>query len=172
MSGPKRMLIIGSALITIGVSVGILALFRVQEARDFSRPYPVQTRAGTNFVMRILETSVGKVDTGFVVIVYMRLENPNAFSFEVRRNRFVLAGDGRGDFFRPSIMGTQDELIKLPANGVLEREMLSYTVPDDAIDGMLGLRIGRNFTILLKERGAFGGKLGPGEFRSFHRPTW
>ncbi len=166
------MLIIGAALIIIGVSVGILALFRVQEAREFSRPYPVQTRTGTNFVMRVLETSVGKVDTGFVVIVYMRLENPNPFGFEVRRNRFVLAGEGRGDFFRPSIMGTQDELIKLPANGVLEREMLSYTVPDDAIEGTLGLRIGRNYTILIKQRGTFGGKLRPGEFRSFHRPSW
>ena len=171
MSTPKRILFLGATLAIVGVSVGILALFRVQEAKEFSRPHQVQTRGGTNFVLRLIETSVGRVDTGFVVIVYMRLENPNAFSFEVRRNRFVLSGEGR-DVFRPTTMGTQDELIKMPPNGVLDREMLSYVVPDEVIDGILELRIGRNYRILIKERGAFAGRLAPGQFRSFHRPSW
>ncbi|HUJ09448.1 MAG TPA: hypothetical protein VL171_05425 [Verrucomicrobiae bacterium] len=167
----KRFWALGIALAIIGVGIGMLALFRIQEARDFSRPHQVRTRAGTNFVMRIAEISVGKVDTGFVVIAYLRLENPNGFDLELRRNRFVLVGENR-NFFRPSRMGTQNELIKLPAYSVSKGELLSYTVPDDVIKGTLSLRAGRNCTITIKESGPFGDQLRPDEFRTFHWPRW
>jgi hypothetical protein len=83
----------------------------------------------------------------------------------------MLVGQDR-DYYQPSITGTQSELIKLPSHSVLEREMLSYTVPDNSLTGTLTLRIGRNNMILLKNRGSFGATLRNGEFRSFRRPSW
>lgn len=155
----------------IGVSVGMLALFRVQQAEEFRRPHRVQMRGGTNYVLQLIEVSVGKIDTGCVLIVYMRLENPNPFEISLRRSRFVLVGQFR-DYYPPSTTGTQSELIKLPAQGVLEREMLSYLVPDDLLAGAVALQIGRNNRILLKDRGLIGTTLRSGEFRSFRRPSW
>ncbi len=171
MSRQNRILVAVVALMIVGVGVGLLALFRVQQAKEFSRPRQVQTRDGRNYVVRLLEAAVGRTDTGYVLIVYMQLENPNAFEVTLPRGRFRLVVNDK-DYYLPSAMGTQDELIKLPANGVLEREMLSYTVPNDGMAGTLALRIGRDNAILLKDRGALAAKLRNGEFRSFHRPIW
>jgi hypothetical protein len=171
MSRQNRNLIAVVALAIIGVGVGLLALFRVQQAKEFRRPHRVQMRGGTNYVMQLVEVAVGKIDTGCVLIVYMRLENSNPFEVTLRRDRFMLVGQDR-DYHQPSTMGTQSELIKLPANGVLEREMLSYTVADDVVAGALALRIGRNNLILLKDRGSLGTELQKGEFRAFRRPNW
>ena len=171
MSRQKCILFGGVVLVIVGVGVGLLALFRVQQAEEFRRPHLVQMRGGTNCVLQLIEVAVGRIDTGCVLIVYLRLENPNTFEVALRRNRFMLVGRDR-DYYQPSITGTQSELIKLPAHGVLEREMLSYTVPDNSLTGALVLRIGRNNMILLKDRGSFGATLRNGEFRSFRRPSW
>ena len=57
------------ALVVIGVSIGLLGLLRVQEAKEFHRPHPVQTYGGTNYVVQLTEVAVGKTETGCVMIV-------------------------------------------------------------------------------------------------------
>jgi hypothetical protein len=157
-----------------GVGVGLLALFRVQQVNEFSRPHNLLTPDGTNYVLRLLETAVGKTDTACVLIVYLRIENPNPFELALERTSFLLADRYRFRY-RPSTMGTQNELIKIPANGVIQREMLSFTVPEDVFAGRLILvtypRNRRN-NIMIKDETPFRVNLRDGEFRSFRRRSW
>jgi hypothetical protein len=158
-------------LVVIGVSFGLLALLRVQEAKEFRRPHPVQTYGGTNYVVQLTEVVVGKTETGCVLIVYLRLKNPNPYDVTLRRNWFVLA-DHAKDYYLPSTTGTQTELIKLPAKGVVDREMFSFTVADDAFAGAVALMVGRQYMVLLKDEEPFEVRLRDGEFRSFRRRHW
>jgi hypothetical protein len=171
MSRQIRILAVVIILAIAGVSVGLLALFRVQQAKDFSQPYRVQTAEGTNYVVQLVETVVGKTDTDWVLIVYMKLENPNPFAVALDRHSFFLIDRHRVRHL-PSTTGTQDELIKLPANSVLEREMLSFTVPEDTFAGRIALRVGRDHRVTIKDQTPFEVRLGSGEFRSFRRHSW
>jgi len=159
------------ALAAIGVSLGLLAILRIREAKEFREPHTVQTYGGTNYVVQLTEVAVEKAETGCVLIVYLRLQNPNAYDVTLGRNWFVLV-DRDKDYFQPSTMGTQTELIKLPANGVLDREMLSFTVPDDAFAGRVALLVGQNYMVLLKNEEPFEAHLRNGEFQSFRRRSW
>jgi hypothetical protein len=159
------------AVATIGVSLGLLAMLRVREAKEFSEPHIVQTYGGTNYVVQLTEAAVGKGETGCVLIVYLRLQNPNAYDVTLRRNWFILV-DRDKDYFLPSTMGTQTELIKMPPNGVLDREMLSFTVPDDALAGSVALMGGRSYILLVKDKKSFEMRLRDGEFSSFRRRRW
>jgi hypothetical protein len=103
--------------------------------------------------------------------VYLRLKNPNPYDVTLRRNWFVLA-DHAKDYYLPSTTGTQTELIKLPAKGVVDREMLSFTVADDAFAGAVALMVGRQYMVLLKDEEPFEVRLRDGEFRSFRRRHW
>jgi hypothetical protein len=173
VSKQKRILAVLVPLIIMGgVGVGLLALFRVQQANEFSRPHSIVTPDGTNYVLRLLEAAVGKTDTGCVLIVYLRLENLNPFNLTLERRSFFLADRYRMRY-RPSTMGTANELIKLPASGVLEREMLSFTVPEDVFMGRVALLISdRRNRIMIKDETPFLVKLRDGEFRSFRRSSW
>ena len=159
------------ALVVMGVSLGLLALMRVREAKEFRRPHPVQTYGGTNYIVQLTEVAVGKTETGCVLIVYLRLENPNPYDVTLSRNWFVLM-DHAKDYYLPSTTGTQAELIKLPANGVLDREMLSFTVPDDTFVGAVALMVGREYMVLLKDEEPYEMRLRNGEFHSFQRRNW
>ncbi len=159
------------ALVVIGVSFGVLALLRVREANEFRRPHPVQTHGGTNYVVQLAEVVVGKTETGCVLIVYLRLKNPNPYDVTLSRNWFVLM-DHAKDYYLPSTTGTQTELIQLPANGILDREMLSFTVADDTFAGAVALLVGREYMVLLKDEEPFEARLRNGEFRSFQRRHW
>ena len=159
------------ALVVIGVSFGLLAVLRVQEAREFHRPHPVRTYGGTNYVVQLTEVVVGKTDTGCVLIVYLRLRNPNPYDVTLHRNWFVLM-DHAKDYYLPSTTGTQTELITLPANGVLDREMLSFSVADDTFAGAVALLAGREYMVLLKDEEPFKMRLRNGEFRSFQHRHW
>src|SRR5271167_1332313 len=108
------------AFAIIGAGLGVIAMLRIQEAKEFSQPHQVQTDGGTNYVVQLTEAAVGKTTVGCVLILYLRLENPNSFDVTLGRNSFILVGHDT-DHYRPSTMGTQAELIKIPANGVLER---------------------------------------------------
>jgi hypothetical protein len=103
--------------------------------------------------------------------VYLRIENPNPYDVTLSRNWFVLM-DHAKDYYLPSTTGTQTELINLPANGVLDREMLSFTVADDAFAGAVALMLGRNYMVLLKDEEPFRTTLRNGEFHSFQRRSW
>ena len=159
------------AVAIIGTGLGLMALLRIQEAKEFSQPHSVQTDGGTNYIVRLTEAAVGKTKTGCILILYLRLENPNPFDVTLGRNWFILVSHDT-DYYRPSITGTQSELIKLPANGVLDREMLSFTVPDDAFAGRVALRVGWNYMLLVKDQKPFEARLREGEFRSFRRRSW
>ena len=156
---------------TIGAGLGLMAMLRIQEAKEFSQPHQMQTDGGTNYVVQLTETVVGKAKTGWVLILYLRLENPNPFDVTLGRNWFILVSHDT-DHYQPSITGTQSELIKLPANGVLDREMLSFTVPDDALAGSVALMGGRSYILLVKDKKSFEVRLQGGEFCSFRRRRW
>ena len=155
----------------IGAGLGLMAMWRIQEAKEFSQPHQAQTDGGTNYVVQLTEATVGRIKTGYVLILYLRLENPNLFDVTLGRNSFILVSHDT-DHYPPSTMGTQAGLIKIPANGVLDREMLSFTVPEDALAGSVALMAGPNCTFLVKNQKAFGGRLRDGEFRSFRRRSW
>jgi hypothetical protein len=171
MSRRIQILVAVLALATIGISLGLLAVLRLREAKEFREPHTVQTYGGTNYVVQLTEVAVGKAETGCVLIVYLRLQNPNAYEVTLSRNWFVLV-DRDKDYFQPSTTGTQTELIKLPANGVLDRELLSFIVPDDAFAGRVALLIGQNYMVLVKNEEPFEVHLRNGEFRSFRRKSW
>jgi len=166
-----RYLVGAIALVVIGVSLGLLAMLRVQEAKEFHRRLPMQTYGGTNYVVQFSEVVVGRAGTGCLLLVYLRLENPNPYDVTLNRNWFVLVDHARHNYL-PSTAGTQSELIKLPANGVLDRETLSFTVADDAFAGTVSLRMGTNKMLLIKDAAPFAAPLRIGEFRSFQRRHW
>jgi hypothetical protein len=159
------------AVAMLGAVLWLVAMRRIQEAKEFSQPHQVQTDGGTNYVVQLTEAAVGKTKAGCVLILYLRLENPNPFDVTLGRNWFTLVGHDR-DRYRTSTTGTQAELIKLPANGVLDREMLSFMVPDDAFADSLALMVGRKYSLLVKDQKPFEVRLRDGEFRSLRRHSW
>jgi hypothetical protein len=158
-------------LVVIGMSLGLLALLRVQEAREFHRRHPVQTYGGTNYVVQLMDVVAGRAEAGCLLLVYLRLQNPNPYEVTLSRNWFVLVDHAKGHYL-PSTTSTQPELIKLPANGVLDREMLSFTVADDAFAGTVALLVGQNQMLLIKDAAPVEAPLRNGEFRSFQRRHW
>ena len=166
-----QILVAGIALAVISVSLGLLAMLRLQEAKVFRQPHQVETYGGTNYIVALTEVAVGKTDTGCVLIVYMRLQNPNPYDVTLDRNWFILM-DHAKDYYLPSTTGSQTGLIKLPANGVLDREMLSFTVPDDTFVGAVALMVGRNYLVMEKDDDPFQVRLHSGEFQSFRRRSW
>ena len=168
----KLQLTLGTvALVVVAVSVGLLGWLRWWEAQAVSRPFQVHTYGGTNYVVRLTEITVGKLETGYVVVVTARLENTNAFPVVLKRDWFILV-DNDKDYFQPSTNGTQTATILMPARGVAERETFSYTVPDDSLAGLLALEIGRYHWIMIKNPKPFTRQLKSGEFVSFRRRDW
>ena len=168
----KLQIIVGSAaIVVIGMGFLLVGSMRVREARQFSHSHRVQTTNGTNYVVQLLETTVGRVETGCVVIVYARIENPNPVELELRREWFVLAGSAE-DHYRPATDGTQAPLIKLPANGVLEKEALSYAVNERALSGVLALKIGHEYSVSINNGKPWTRRLPVGQFVTFHSRDW
>lgn len=83
-------IIIGVIVVVNVISLSTFAWLRLRDAREFSQPIPVHTYGGTNYIVQLLETAVGRVDTGCMVIVSLRLENPNPFEVVLNREWFVL----------------------------------------------------------------------------------
>jgi hypothetical protein len=168
----KLQLIVGLvALGVIGLCLLVLGMMRVKEARQFSQSYRVQSFSGTNYFVQLVETTVGKVETGSVVIVYVRFENPNPTEVMLKREWFVLV-DHDKDYFLPTISATQSPLIKLPANGVLEKEALSYAVNDDSFAGTLALEAGHHYFVLVKSDKPWTRRLGVGHFVTYRSRDW
>lgn len=159
------------AVVVIAGSVAVLAWLRVREARAFRQSHLVHTYSGTNYVAQLQEVSVGGATSGAVVIVYLRVENPNDFELTLDRNWFILV-DHDKDYYLPSTSGTQTGLIKLPARGVSEREMLSFGVPTDSFQGTMGLQLGQNYWVLIKSEEPYGAQLRDGQFHTFKTRNW
>ena len=80
--------------------------------------------------------------------------------------------DANKDYYLPSTMGTQTLEITVPAQGKVETEMLSFSVPDEGLAGAMGMQIGQNYWIMLKDKEPFKMKLKSGEFVTFRRRDW
>ena len=168
----RRQILIGVvALAAVALGLVVVGRLRMMASGEFSQRHRVQSPGGTNHVVRLQETTVGKTDHGAALIVYARLENPNPFEVVLDRRNFVLM-DREKNYYLPSTTGTQTPLIKLPAHGVSEREMLSYSVLDEALAGVLALQIGNHYWVQLKSGKPFQETLRVGEFRSFRRQEW
>lgn len=164
--------IIGAALAG-GLALVVYAVgwWRVREAEDMSRPHAVRTYGGTNYVVSLQEVTVGRSDVGYVLLVALRLANTNDFPVTLNRNAFILV-DPNKDYYLPSTTGTQTPSITVPAHGALESEVLSFSLPEEGVEGSMGLQIGLNYWIMLREDKPFGLKLKSGEFISFRRRDW
>ncbi len=161
----------GLAVSVAGLGVGWVALRRIEAARDFSQRRETQTAAGLKYTVQLLETTVGRVETGYVVMVYARFENPNAAELVLPRERFVLVTRG-GGFYRAAASGTQPALIKLPAHGVGEKEALSFAVGEGALAGPLALEVGHLDFVVIKNERPWKRALAPGQFVSFRSAEW
>lgn len=169
----KRLsIIIGSITLALGIlGLGLTAYWRIERAREFRQPHLVTGAEGAAYVARLIETAVGKADTGYLVIVYLQLQNQSPRELQLRRDSFVLI-DHNKKRFAPATDGTQTALIKLPAGSVLDREMLSYTVRDDSLAGSLDLQLGPDNLVRVKGSKPYAQPLQAGEFRSFRRRDW
>jgi hypothetical protein len=165
----KRLLLIVS-LVVVALLLA-LAWLRTKEAGAFSRPYRVHTFGGTNYVLQLTSTTVGRAHTNYVVILAARLENPNPSEVVLQRDWFILMDHDR-DYYQPSTNGTQTPLIRLPPHGMLERELFSYTVPGDTFDGALAFLAGHQYFVLVKSRHPYRPELEDGKFITFHRRNW
>jgi hypothetical protein len=160
-----------AAVAVIGVCVALQARFRIQRAHKFGAPHAVTTYGGTNYVVALDETTVGRTDSGHVLLVYLRVENPNDFELVLDRDWFVLV-DHEKNYFQPTTAGTQTQLIKVPARGVSEGESLSFALGPNALGGGITLKIGVDFWVLLKSVRPYTAPLAAGEFRTFRRADW
>ncbi len=168
----KRFLFVAMcALAVAGVVVLGWGWWRTREARKFLAQRTVHTFGGTNYVFRLCDVTVGRVHTGFVVIVAARLENPNRFPVELRRDWFVLVDSDR-DYYQPSTNGTQTARMTMPAGGMLERELFSYQVPGDGLDGVLAILAGHQHWVMVKSPRRYVPVLRDGEFVTRYRADW
>jgi len=150
---------------------GLLAWRRVRDAAMLSQPYAVKTPTGTNYVVQLRDVTIGKLSTGYVLLVTMRLENPNAFELELDRRNLILV-DQTKEYYWPSMTGTQTPLIHLPPKSNLDKELLSFVVTDEALQGTLALQVGWRYMVMVKEARPFARSMKSGEFISFRGRDW
>ena len=158
---------IGAIVIVNAISFGTLAWLRMRDAREFLEPCRVHTYGGTNYIAQLLETAVGRVDTGCIVIVSLRLENPNPYEVMLNREWFVLM-DHEKEYFEPLTLGA----IHIPANGTVDKETLNFAVPDEALAGVLAREVGRDNFAMLKSPKPFTQPLTKGQFIMFRHQDW
>ena len=161
----------GGAVLVIAVCTALLAVLRVENARQFGKSYNVHTYAGTNYVFQFIETTVGKAETGTVLIVYARIENPNPAPLVLQRNWFVLV-DHDKDYFQPVLVAGQSKTITIPAHGLAEKEALHFVVPDDTLNGVLALSVGHQYFAKLKSDKPLSQPLHKGQYITFRQINW
>lgn len=161
----------GVALAIIVISLALLAVLRVKDQYHFQKEYKVQTFNGTNYVIQLSEVTVGKVESGCVVMVYARVQNPNPVELTLKRDWFVLV-DANKNYYQPVASGTQSPVIKVPANGVAEKEALSYVVEDGAFEGTAALCVGHRYFTLIKSERPYHPAMKIGEFKMFKTLDW
>jgi hypothetical protein len=161
----------GAAVLMIAVCTALLAWLRMGDARQFGKSYSVRTYAGTNYVFQFIETTVGKAETGCVLIVYARIENPNPAPLVLQRDWFVLV-DNDKDYFQPVPVAGQSKTITIPAHGITEKEALSFVVPDDTLNGVLALTIGHQYFARIKSDKPMSRPLRKGQYVTFRQVNW
>ena len=164
----KAMWIALSVIVVVNViSVGTLVWLRTRDAEAFAQPCRVHTYGGTNYIAQLLDTAVGRVETGCVVIVSLRLENPNPYAVTLQREWFVLM-DHEKEYYEPTQLGT----IHLPAHGVVEREAFGFVVTNEALNGLIALKIGQQYLLTVKSPRPYPLPKSLGRFVSFRQRDW
>ena len=158
---------IGAIVIINAISFGTLAWLRLRDAREFAQPCQVHTYGGTNYTVQLLDTAVGRVETGCVVIVSVRLANPNPYEVTLQREWFVLM-DHEKEYYEPTQLG----LIQIPAHGIIEREAFGFLVTDEAMAGLLALKIGQQYLLTVKSSRPYPQPVEKGRFISFRQRDW
>ena len=158
---------IGVIIVVNLISLGTLAWLRLRDAREFAEPCRVHTYGGTNYIVQLLEAAVGRVDTGCMVIVSLRLENPNPYEVTLKREWFVLM-DHEKEYYEPTLLGP----IHIPAQGVVEREAFGFMVTDEALAGLIALKIGQQYFVTVKNPHPYTRPVGKGKYVSFHQRDW
>ena len=158
---------IGTILMVNVICVGTLIWLRTRDSQIFSQPCQVHTYGGTNYTVQLIETAVGRVETGCVVIVSLRLANPNPFAVTLHRDWFVLL-DHEKEYYEPTQLGT----IVIPARGLIEREAFGFVVTDEALAGLLALKVGQQYFLTVKSPRPYPPPVRPGRFVSFRRRDW
>ncbi|MEI6083362.1 MAG: hypothetical protein WCS70_03580 [Verrucomicrobiota bacterium] len=159
------------ALLVIAVCTALLVWLRLGDARLFGQAYKVRTYAGTNYVFQFIETTVGKVESGCVLIVSARIENPNPVTLTLQRDWFVLA-DHDKDYYQPVLTTGQTGTITIPANGVAEKEAFHFVVPDDTLTGLLALSVGHHYFAMFKSDKPMSRQLTKGQFVTVRQLNW
>ena len=162
-----RQIAIGAIVIINVVCFGAVAWLRLHDFRQFRQTHSAHTYGGTNYTVELLATTVGKVESGVVVIVDIQLHNPNPFEVVLRREWFVLL-DHEKEYFEPLTLGA----IHIPANGTVDKETLNFAVPDEALAGVLALEVGRDNFAMLKSPKPFTQPLTKGQFIMFRHQDW
>lgn len=159
------------AVLIGGGLLGWMTALRLRDARGFGAAHRVQTFGGTNYVVRVRETTIGRTDAGLLAVVALRLENPNPFELTLERRWFVLV-DAAKNYFLPAPLDKSPNQIKIPPHGVADNELLTYAVQDDAFQGVLGLQIGHYYWTMLKGSRPYPQVLNKDEYRTFRRRDW
>jgi hypothetical protein len=144
---------------------------RVRDSRVFSQEYRVRCPQGTNYFIQVGEVTVGKVQTGCVLIVAVRIRNPNDHELVLKRDWFILADHDR-DYFQPIPTGDQGPWIRVPPHGVREKELLDFVVPDDTLDGLIALGVGHHYFVMIKSPKPLRQPLTAGQFYYFRQRDW
>ena len=160
-------IVVGVIVIVNIISFGTLAWLRLRDAREFAEPCRVHTYGGTNYTVQLLETAVGRVETGCMVIVSLRLENPNPYEVTLKREWFVLM-DYEKEYYEPTTLGT----IRIPAQGVIEREAFGFMVTDEALAGLMALKVGQQYFVTVKSSQPYARAVDKGQFVSFRQRNW
>jgi hypothetical protein len=155
----------------VAIAVALVGTTRLRKTRLFGQEYRVRGPDGTNYVIQLSDVTVGKVESGCVLIVAARIHNPNDHELVLQRPWFILVDHDR-DYYQPLPTGDQGALIRVPAHGVLEKELLDFVVPDDALTGTIALSVGHHYFVLLKGPKPLSRALVPGEFYQFRQRDW
>lgn len=171
MVARKYQLVLAAGLVVLAAGFSLLALRRVRAANNYSQTYSVRTHAGTNYLAQITATTIGRTDTGYLVTLQLRLQNPHPEPLRLSRDWFLLV-DHDKDYFQPTTTGAQPAWITIPAHGVAENERFTFAVPADSLDGALAVQLGQNYWIMIKTPDSPVPPLRAGEFISFQRRDW
>ncbi len=171
MNRTLQVLIALAALVVIAICLALNSQVRISRARQFGEPQQVTTFGGTNYVVELSETTIGRTDAGHVLIVYLKIQNPNEEDLRLDRNWFVLLGPQR-EYFLPTTSGTQQQWITMQPGAVRDDVMLSFDLGPEALQGGLALKIGEDYWVLLKQAKPYTEPIDVGQFRSFKHNRW
>ena len=167
MRGKRLWIAIGVIVTINALSIAALVWLRSHDSQSFSQPCEVHTYGGTNYIVHPLETAVGRIDAGCMVIVSLRLENPNPFEVILKREWFVLL-DHEKEYYEPTQLGT----VRIPAQGVVEREVFGFVIPNEALAGLIALKVGQQYFITVKSPKPYTLPVGKDQFVMFRQKDW